>query len=135
MSFVGVSTDAYSLPPLLHQVNFKLVDNPLPRSRENAWEHDVRVLMQVEEKDPDGSYKRAKKRVEEARAGIKRRIAKFEMEITKKLVKSHAEDAPIELPRFSRATSRIHDSEPPKSSLTSKTLESGLQSNLGRLLL
>jgi hypothetical protein len=94
MSFVGVSTDAYSLPPLLHQVNFRLVNNPLPRSRENTWEHDVRVLMRVGEKDPDRPYKRAKERVEKAREGTKQRIAKFEMEITKKLVKSHAEDAP-----------------------------------------
>jgi hypothetical protein len=94
MSFVGVSTNAYSLPPFLHQVNFRLVDNPRPRPRENTWKHDVRVLMRVQEKDPGWSYKRGKERAEEAREGIKQRIAQFEMEITKKLVKSYVEDAP-----------------------------------------
>jgi hypothetical protein len=94
MSFMGVSTNAYSLPPLLHPVNFRLVDNSHPRSRKNTWEHEVRVLMPVQEKDPDWFYKTNKKSAESARKGIKQRIANFEMEITKKLVKSYAENAP-----------------------------------------
>ena len=93
MSFVGVNTNLCSLPPLLHHVNFRLMDNPLPRSRENTWEHDVSVLMPVEERDPDCYYKMGKQRAEEVRENIKQCIAKFELEITKKLVKSYAEDA------------------------------------------